>query len=154
MGKLYVVRHADAGTPGQDDGPDRLRGLSERGRRQARGLRDQLAGEGIVRLTASPSRRCVETLEPLAERLGIAVEVDDRLREGQGADGVLALAEELRGGPAAVCSHGDVIPDLLEALLQQGMKLDDELRWPKASAWVLTRGAEGFVKATYICPPR
>lgn len=127
--------------------------LSERGQRQADGLRDQLADAGITRLVASPSRRCVDTLRPLAAHLGLEVESDDRLAEGQGFAGALALAEELRDEPAALCSHGDVIPDLLEALLRRGMKLKGEPRWQKASTWVLTRDGDGFSKGTYLRPP-
>lgn len=154
MGKLYVVRHADAGTRGHDSGPDELRGLTERGQRQADALRDQLADAGIVRLVASPFRRCTDTLLPLAEHLGLSVESDDRLAEGQGFVGTLALAEELAEAPAAaICSHGDVIPDLLDALVRRGIKLRDELRWPKASTWVLVRDGDGFSKAKYLPPP-
>ncbi len=153
MGKLYVVRHADAGTRGRDDEPDERRTLSERGRRQADALRDLLADAGIKRLVASPFRRCGDTLRPLADLLGIEVESDDRLAEGMGFAGALALAEELRDEPAAICSHGDVIPDLLDALLRRGIKLKDEVRWQKASTWVLTRDGDSFSKGRYLAPP-
>lgn len=153
MGKLYVVRHADAGTAGQGDGPDRLRGLSDRGRRQADGLRARLAGANLGRLSASPFVRCIDTLRPLSDQLGIPVDADERLREGTGAAGVLELAHELRDETAAVCSHGDVIPDLLEELVRRGVTVEDDLRWPKASVWVLTRAAHGFLRATYLAPP-
>lgn len=152
MGKLYVVRHADAGTRGNGDVADAERGLSERGWRQAGGLRDQLADAGVTRLVASPYRRCIDTLTPLAEHLALPVEVDDRLAEGRGFVGALELAEELREAPAVLCSHGDVIPDLLEALLRRGIKLKDELRWQKGSTWVLSRDGEGFAKGWYLPP--
>lgn len=152
MGKLYVVRHADAG-PRDNGAPDELRGLSERGQRQAEALGVQLADAGIERLVSSPFRRCIETLIPLAAQLGLEVEVDDRLAEGQGFGGALAVAEELRGGAGVICSHGDVIPDLLEALVRRGIKLRDEPRWQKASTWVLTRDGEGFAKGSYLPPP-
>ena len=67
MGKLYVVRHADAGHRAGPGQPDEGRTLSERGRRQADGLRDELADAGITRLVASPSVRCVQTLVPLGD---------------------------------------------------------------------------------------
>jgi 8-oxo-dGTP diphosphatase len=153
VAKLYVVRHADAGSRGHADGPDELRGLSARGKRQAEGLRGLLADAGITRLVASPFARCVETVAPLAVHLGLEVEVDDRLGEGRGFAGALDLAAELCGGPAAICSHGDVIPDLLEELLRRGTKLKDEARWPKASTWVLTRGTDGFSTGRYLPPP-
>ena len=153
MAKLYVVRHADAGVRGHNDGPDRDRELSDRGRRQAEGLRAQLAGTGAARLVSSPFRRCVDTLLPLGTALGLEVEADDRISEGTGFVGALELAEELRQGTAVICSHGDVIPDLLEALLRRGIKLEDEPRWPKASTWVLTRVGDGFSTGCYLPPP-
>jgi 8-oxo-dGTP diphosphatase len=153
VGKLYVVRHADAGARSHGDDPDELRPLSERGQRQAEALCELLAEVGIARLVASPFQRCVNTLAPLAARLGLAVEADDRLAEGQGFVGALELASELRDVPAVICSHGDVIPDLLEALVRRGIKLKDEPRWQKASTWVLTRDGDGFSKAKYLPPP-
>src|SRR5690349_6431607 len=85
VGKLYVVRHADAGQRSQWDGPDSSRPLSHGGERQADGLADILAEDGITRLLASPFTRCVQTLEPLGKRLGLPVEADERLAEGTGA---------------------------------------------------------------------
>jgi 8-oxo-dGTP diphosphatase len=151
--KLYVVRHADAGPRGGRHEPDDQRTLSRRGQRQAEGLRDQLADAGITRLLSSPFRRCVQTLTPLGDHLGIEVEVDERLAEGQGAAGPLAVAEEVRDTRAVVCSHGDVIPDLLDALLAQGTVLKDELRWQKASTWVLTWNGDRVAKGRYLPPP-
>lgn len=153
MGTLYLVRHADAGHRSDFDGPDRRRPLSARGRRQADGLRDHLEATGITRLLASPFTRCVETLEPLAATLGLEVEPDDRLGEGQGALPALGLAEELRHTPVAFCSHGDVIPDVLEELVRRGIKLKDDLRWQKASAWVLTWDGDHLKKGRYLPPP-
>jgi phosphohistidine phosphatase SixA len=153
VGKLYVVRHADAGQRSEWKGPDASRPLSHRGDRQAKGLADLLAEGGITRLVASPSTRCVQTLEPLGERLGLRVEPDDRLAEGTGARGALDLAEELSATAGVLCSHGDVIPDLLEALVHKGVKLRDELRWQKASTWVLSRDGDRVTKGRYLPPP-
>ena len=57
MGKLYVVRHADAGHRTDWDGDDASRPLSPRGERQADGLRDLLEDSEATRLLASPFRR-------------------------------------------------------------------------------------------------
>ena len=154
MGKLYVVRHADAGQRSEWHGPDITRPLSHRGERQAEGLRVLLGDSGATRLLASPFRRCVQTLEPLAAHLGLTVEPDDRLAEGTGARGALSLAEEVAGSPAVFCSHGDVIPDVLDALAHNGLKLKKtDLRWQKASTWVLSRDGGRFSKGRYLPPP-
>lgn len=153
MGKLHLVRHADAGHRKDHKGPDIRRPLSDRGRRQAEALGEQLADAGITRLLASPYLRCMQTLVPLARHLGLPVEDEPRLAEGEDASGALDLAAGLKKTSAAFCSHGDVIPDILEALVAQGMKLDDELRWQKASTWVLTWDGGRLAKARYLPPP-
>jgi len=153
MGKLYLVRHADAGHRRDHDGPDEERPLSERGRRQAEGLSRGLKDSDITRLLSSPYVRCIETLAPLGQRLTLPVEDDARLAEGQGATGALDLAATLRHTSAVFCSHGDVIPDVLDALLARGMKLKDELRWQKASTWALTWDGDRLTKGRYLPPP-
>ena len=153
MGKLYVVRHADAGHRTHGSKPDEQRELSERGWRQAEGLCQELAERDITRLVASPFVRCLQTLEPLGKVLGLSVEADDRLAEGAGAAGPLAVAAEVKDTGAVLCSHGDVVPDLLEHLLAHGTKLKDELRWQKASTWVLTWEDGELVKGRYLPPP-
>ena len=67
---------------------------------------------------------------------------------------VLAAARECRGKVAVFCSHGDVIPDVLDALLRDGLKLKDELRWQKASTWVLSWDGDRPTKGSYLPPPR
>jgi phosphohistidine phosphatase SixA len=154
VAQLFVVRHADAGSRHAHDGSDDERELTTRGWKQAEGLCDQLADAGITRLLASPSLRCVQTLEPLATKLGLVVEPDQRLAEGNGAGGALELADELRAEPAVLCSHGDVIPDLLDALLRRGTRLEDDLRWQKASTWVFTWHGDELATGAYRPPPR
>ena len=65
----------------------------------------------------------------------------------------MAVAEELRCTTAVMCSHGDVIPDLLEALLASGTRLKGELRWQKAATWVLTWDGDRLAKGRYLPPP-
>ena len=59
----------------------------------------------------------------------------------------------MRDTGAVLCSHGDVIPDLLEHLLAHGAKLKDELRWQKASTWVLSWDGDRLTKGRYVPPP-
>lgn len=152
MHKLYLVRHADAGHRSDWPGKDVDRPLSPRGQRQADGLCDLLADSDATLLLSSPFTRCVQTLEPLGKHLGLAVEPDQRLGEGAGTR-ALDLANELAGTHAVLCSHGDVIPDVLESLLRDGIKLKDELRWQKASTWVLTWDDGRLTKGRYLPPP-
>lgn len=140
--RLFVVRHVKAGDRSRWDGPDHERPISKTGLRQATALADRLGGEHISKVISSPSQRCVQSLEPLADRLDLKVEQDDRLSEGSSIEQSLAVAGEAPDG-AVLCSHGDVIPDLIAALVRRGMELTTEPDWRKATIWTL----DGTVKA-------
>ncbi len=140
--KLFVVRHVKAGDRSRWKGPDNQRPISDAGARQAAAIAERLAGERVSALIASPSRRCVDTLLPLGDRLGLKVEEDDRLSEGSSIEQSLAVARDAPDH-AVLCSHGDVIPDLIAALARRGMELTNEPDWRKATLWTL----EGTVKA-------
>lgn len=151
-----MIRHAHASSRSAWAGSDDARPLSKKGRRQAAGLADRLADAGITRLVSSPAERCLATLEPLGTRLGIDVAPDARLLEGAGGDGALDLAAELCGDEceaAAVCSHGDVIPDLLRRLRDGATRIDDPILWPKASTWVVDWDGARWATARYSPPP-
>jgi 8-oxo-dGTP diphosphatase len=134
--KLFVVRHVKAGDRSRWDGPDHERPISKTGRRQADALAGRLAGENVSALIASPSLRCVQSLEPLAELAGLKVEEDDRLAEGSSIEESMAVARDAPDR-AVLCSHGDVIPDLIAALVRRGMELTNEPDWRKATLWTL-----------------
>jgi broad specificity phosphatase PhoE len=84
MSRLYLIRHArPAATWGQDGDPDPE--LDPEGVRQALRVRDELlalpAAERPTRVVSSPLRRCRETAAPLAEALGVPVEIDPAVGE-------------------------------------------------------------------------
>ena len=156
MSTLYVIRHADAGSRRAWEDDDDLRPLSKKGRRQADGIARALADAGVTRLVASPSTRCLETLAPLGEAVGLPVETDARLREGSDGPAALALADEMRelGDVAVLCSHGDVIPDLLSELRGLGTSFHDDLTWPKGSTWVLSGNGRHWTDARHVPTPK
>jgi 8-oxo-(d)GTP phosphatase len=132
---VLLVRHAKAGDRDEWVGDDRQRPLDRRGRRQAEALVTPLAGYAIARILSSPYVRCVETVEPLAARLGLPIEPEDALAEGESAHAVLALLRRLGPGPLVLCTHGDVV----EALV------GDSMPKKKGSTWLLA-GREGGVR--------
>jgi len=73
---IYLIRHAHA-----DWRDDDARPLSASGLAAARLVAEVLASRPIVALYSSPSRRSIETVEPLANRLGLHLEVVPDLRE-------------------------------------------------------------------------
>ena len=91
---------------------------------------------------SSPFARCVQTLEPLAARVGLAVETEDAL--GEGAD-LAQVMKILMAVPdrTVLCSHGDVIPDVIGTLERRGMVIEGEPNWRKGSVWVLERDESG-----------
>ncbi len=149
--EAFVVRHAKAGSRRRFEGNDALRPLSRNGQPQADGIAELLAHRDIARILTSPFTRCVETVEPLAARLGLTVEIDDELGEGHGFRHTLALVEAARE-PVALCSHGDVIGDLMHHLAALGVPLDDD-RIEKGSTWVLQVEEGEIVKARYLPAP-
>lgn len=119
---LALVRHAHAVGRGSWVGDDQLRPLDATGRHRAESIAALLAAYGVRRLVSSPSVRCADTLRPFAAQLGASLRTKDGLsEEGYAAEPARAghhlerLVE--RGTPAALCSHGPVLPDLLMALL-------------------------------------
>jgi 8-oxo-dGTP diphosphatase len=149
---LYVVRHAKAGSRAKWEGSDDQRPLTKPGRRQAAGLVELLAGEGITRVLSSPYVRCRQTVEPLAERLRLPVDLADALEEGASLRDTLALIDKLDDERAVLCTHGDVIGWLLDHCARQGVHLPDD-RLEKGSTWVFETEAGAIVEGRYLPPP-
>lgn len=141
---LLLLRHATAGhrKPDVDEAEDRLRPLDGRGHRQADALPALYAGFDIARLLTSPYVRCRQSVEPLAEALGLPVEDRGELAEGAGEAAARALVAELGETTAVLCSHGDI----LELLLGEEPE--------KGSTWVVeARQDDSLRRRAYLPPP-
>ena len=149
---VYVVRHAKAGSRRNWSGPDDQRPVSKPGQRQADGVAVALRDEPITRVVSSPYVRCVQTVEPLAKKLGLNVDTSDALAEGAPAEDAVALIDKLAREDVVLCSHGDVIGDLLMLLADRGVRLDD-FRLEKGSTWVLGCDGGRVTSARYVPPP-
>jgi 8-oxo-dGTP diphosphatase len=147
---LLLVRHAVALRRSDWKRPDHLRPLTPLGYRQADALPELLRPYPIQRILSSPFVRCVETVQPLAAKLGLPIEERPELAEGAGA-AAAALVPDLAGA-AVLCSHGDVLPDLLAALAPS-VADDDELPCAKGSTWVVEEGGARGGRAMYLPPP-
>ena len=80
---LYFIRHAEADASVHDDS---TRPLTEKGKYDAEKLAETLSGIRFDRLYSSPYKRTMDTIAPLATRLGLAVETVYDLRERRPAD--------------------------------------------------------------------
>jgi hypothetical protein len=95
----------------------------------------------------------LETLAPLATTTGLVVEEHPDLAEGAGSAAV-CLVRSLAGETAVLCSHGDIVPEVLESLVTaDGMTLPSRRQWAKGSTWVLEEDHGRFVAARYLDAP-
>ena len=153
---LFLVRHAKAGKrskwledPANID--DLKRPLDNKGMLQAVAVADRLSDFAPPQLLSSPYIRCMQTLEPLGATLAISVIADERLAENNPFEPILELLE---GCPdnSVLCSHGDMIPMVVEALERRGMVVTGMRDSRKASVWVLER-QNGVIARGHAWPP-
>ncbi|MFI6926491.1 NUDIX domain-containing protein [Nonomuraea spiralis] len=116
---LVLVRHGSAGSRSAWKGDDALRPLDADGGSQAAALATALAAYRPEVLVSSPSRRCVQTLEPYGTEIrteALLSEEGQDPRKTPDLVGRLAVA-------AAVCSHGKVLPHLIHTLSDKDVHL-------------------------------
>lgn len=149
---LHLVRHAKAGSRQAWEGDDSERPLSPKGWEQANALKKVFDGVPVTRVLSSPYVRCIQTLEPLAEAHGLAVATAKELAEGEPFEPVLELLGTLPDD-SVLCSHGDIVPEVIDALARRGMKIRGEPDWRKGARWELERDGDRIVAARPIPPP-
>jgi 8-oxo-dGTP diphosphatase len=147
---VYLVRHASAGVRDDRDPADQDRPLDQTGQLQAEKLADWLRHEPITRIVSSPFERCRETVERLAKHLDLEVVVDERLAEGTEVEDSWELLSSLAGRTVVLCSHGDVIPDLVRRAQVRGMHVPGKSGCAKGSVWSLQHwDGERFLTGVY-----
>lgn len=149
---LYLLRHAKAGDRDAWTEDDRRRPLTKKGRRQAEALVDQFQDRRLDRLLSSPFDRCVQTVRPLALARRIPVEETPMLAEGAALADTVSFLQELSGA-VLLCSHGDVIPSVVQHLARRGAPMSGREDWRKGSTWVLERDGGLFTGVRYVAPP-
>ncbi|WP_249350222.1 NUDIX hydrolase [Microbispora sp. H10836] len=144
---LILLRHAPAGSRQEWKGDDDRRPLDEHGHAQAEILATVLGAYRPVTLVSSHSRRCTQTLRPYAERHGLEVREEEALSESgydpRAAERVVRdlLAEP---EPAVLCSHGKVLPELLDMAHRAPYGMGDR-NLAKGGFAVLHRAVAGAV---------
>ena len=159
-GTVLLVRHASAGDRDKWEGDDRQRPLDETGWQQAQELVRLLARFEVQQIVAADYARCVQTVAPFADAVGLPIDEDDLFAEDgypaheqEAIHLVRKLGESLT--TTVVSSQGDVIPDLLTRLAQEDhVDLPDPLPKKKGSVWVLTFDGPRLFSAEYFPPPR
>ena len=108
---VYLVRHCSA------EGQEPEAALTEAGNEQSLRLSEFLAGLGVARIVSSPFRRAVDSARPLAETLGLEIEVDPRLAERQ--LGLVENGDWRRALRESFDNHHLCLPDGESSLLAQ-----------------------------------
>ena len=131
---IHLLRHAEAGDRHRWDAADSLRPLSPVGHRQAEAIAEEPSLRSTVKILSSPATRCIQTVEPLAARLGLEVETSEALAEGTAPEATFGFLKGTEG-PAVACSHGDIVGNILRIIASQGADLGEDPTWPKGSIW-------------------
>ena len=98
---VFVMRHLQ-----KAEGADPP--LSAEGAANARAVADMLAKSGIKAIFATPTRRAMETAQPLAARLGLTVTPYDPSKP----EALAAAAAKVQGA-VLVVGHSNTVPDLV-----------------------------------------
>ncbi|MGY4710082.1 8-oxo-(d)GTP phosphatase MutT1 [Mycolicibacterium sp. CBM1] len=150
---VLIVRHGTAGLKSRYRGDDRSRPLDKNGRAQAESLAGQLMAFGATDIYAADRARCIQTVEPLAQELGVRISTESSLtEEAYAVDPAAAHARVAeiagRGGTPVICTQGKVIPYLLAWWRDSGKP--DKSRNRKGSTWVLSLHDGRILAADYI----
>ena len=150
---IHLVRHASAGARGSGLA-DLERPLDDEGHEQARRLVDALADVGVERVLTSPALRCRQTVEPLAAKLGIEIEMVPDLVEGRRPGPIVAMINRLVAAEstAVLSSHGDMIPLVLDTLAAAGVPMAGD-KCQKGSIWELRTAGGHIVEGRYLGRP-
>ncbi|MCA1655755.1 MAG: NUDIX hydrolase [Pseudonocardiaceae bacterium] len=156
---LLLVRHAKAGRRDQWSGVDELRPLSKNGLRQVEPVHRLAALYGADRVYSAPLVRCVQTVQPMADDLGVKVVEEELLSEkaytGKAEAAVRRLLEIVAdGGVPVVCSQGGVIPDLVSRLAGVAGLALRNVESKKGSVWALFFDDKRLAAADYVRPGR
>jgi phosphohistidine phosphatase SixA len=157
---LLLVRHGHAGAKRQWHGDDGFRPLDAQGLAQAAALVPLLAPFAPARILSSPLLRCMQTVAPLADALGIPIERAPSLVPEAGMAATRLARETSIPGPvdgpgaAVLCTHGEVIHEMQAQLAHDGLPgFGPASAREKGSVWVLDRTDGRFRGACYLPPP-
>lgn len=121
---VVVLRHGKAVPGGSWPGSDASRPLEPAGAEQARRAAPAIAAFAPEKLISSTAARCTATILPLAALTGLDVQATAAISQDAHDDGAAdvagVVARRLRKAvPAVLCSHGPVLPVILEELATQ-----------------------------------
>ena len=121
----------------------------------------RLLGRFDVRyIVSADNLRCVQTVQPLSESIGVPIADEAIISEG-GYGGREQQAEQLirdfgeDGEAVVVCSQRDVIPDLITRLAATDqVTLEGRPKAKKAGVWSLSFEGSRLIELQAFAPPR
>lgn len=131
---IIALRHGKAVSPGAWDGPDATRPLLHRGIEQAASVAPAIAAWAPRKLISSTATRCLATVEPLSELTGLQVNGTAAISQDAYEDGTAKITKVVRKRlekqrPVVLCSHGPVLPQIVDAIADQtGTAIDAPLK--------------------------
>jgi 8-oxo-(d)GTP phosphatase len=151
---VLLVRHASAGDRYAWVGPDEERPLDGTGQAQTATLTRVLALFGPTRVLTADRVRCVQTVEPLAARLGLPLLVEPAFSEESYAEDSARALRRIRelagaGAVSVVCAQGGGIPDLVATLGSEDGVEVPRPRSRKGSVWALSFRDGALLAADY-----
>jgi len=153
LSTFYFVRHAKAGSRGHWQGDDRLRPLSKKGVKQARDLIDVFKPFNVSAIYSSPYLRCVQTVESLAQDRELEIQETPALAEGRGLPGAFEFMGDAELDDVVLSTHGDIVWELVEDLVQRHVVRAGEGGFEKGSTWAVEVDDGVPVKARYLPAP-
>jgi 8-oxo-dGTP pyrophosphatase MutT (NUDIX family)/broad specificity phosphatase PhoE len=151
---VLIVRHGKAGSKQRYKGDDKERPLDKYGRAQAESLVGTLLAFGACTLYAADRLRCRQTIEPLADELGVGINAEPCLTAEAYSDNrkrarqrVLEIAAA--GGTPVICTQGEVIPDLISWWCAKDGVRPDKSRNRKGSTWILSLHQNTLIQADH-----
>lgn len=118
---IVALRHGKALARDEWTKDDASRPLTARGERQAKAVVEPLRAFGVRRIFTSDAARCVATVAPLAKALDRKMHLTHELSQdawelGE-SDPRTVIGKRVRARtPAVLCSHGPVLPDILNEI--------------------------------------
>ena len=130
---LVLIRHAHRKTAGGTE-REQDNGLSEKGHEQAQEVFKKFQkkvekNRGNVAILSSPKKRCVQTIQEIADISGVNLQISSLLDEERAGEGHAALIGRIgefiswwkKDAPALtlICSHGDWLPLCMDLLVSR-----------------------------------
>lgn len=153
---MWVVRHACAGSKAAWSGVDHERPLDPVGEAQAAALVDVLGDAPLSRLVASPTRRCVQTLEKLSDARQLSIELDDRLSVETAVSDVVLMVTDPSFRDAVLSTHGELMSTLVDWLERHGAEIAGSrgCLMDKGAAWRIAAADGRIVVDVHAPAPR